>query len=222
MRSSNHGWRVDQTCGSICDRPPPRVAAMAAMATMVRFVSMASHAVRSPPVPPSPERLRRARRRRHSAGRARPVRPRHRRAPRRRGPPPPPPAAATARHPRMAATGMEADLEEAGVEAGTAGGDAHVASESEVHAGPDGRFADRKERRQRATGGAGTLVDRAQARATGIPQVAEVRPGTERRRRPSHDQCAKALVGLHPGDGGDDLLHHRRGQRVPLGGIVQG
>ena len=107
------------------------------MATMVRFVSMASSAVRSPPVPPSPERcgervvvdtaqgepdpfglgtvehLAERRRRRH-------LRPRR------------------AQHPRMAATGMEADLEEAGVEAGTAGGDAHVASESEVHAGPDG------------------------------------------------------------------------------------
>ncbi len=46
-------------------------------------------------------------------------------------------------HPRVAAAGVDADLQEAGVEAGSLGGDAHVAAEGHVHPGADGGPVDR-------------------------------------------------------------------------------
>ncbi len=114
-------------------------------------------------------------------------------------------------HPRVPAAGVEPDLQEAGVEPGPAGGEAHVAAEGEVHPGADGGPVDGGERRQRAAGDAQeALVDVAEARPVGGRQVAEVGAGAERRRRAGDDDRADGLVGLEGVHRGDDLGDHRR------------
>ena len=102
-------------------------------------------------------------------------------------------------------------------------GDAHVAAEGHVHAGADGGAVHRRQGGQRAAGDPQeALVDGAQARPFGLGQVAEVGAGAERRRRPGHHHRTDAVVGLDALHGGHDLLHHRGGEGVALGRVVQG
>ena len=69
-------------------------------------------------------------------------------------------------HPGVAAAGMDAELQEPGVEAGRPPGQAQVAHERQVHAGADRGAVDRGDGGQRSTGRpAGSLVDREQALA---------------------------------------------------------
>ncbi len=125
-------------------------------------------------------------------------------------------------HPRVTATGVQADLQETGVELGTAGRDPNVAPEGEVHAGADGRAVDRRQCGQRAAGDPQeTLVDGAEAVAVGRSEVAEVRTGTERWGRSGHDQGADRLVGLDHVHRGDDLGDHRGRERVALVRVVE-
>ena len=75
---------------------------------------------------------------------------------------------------------------------------------------------------QRAAGDAQeALVDAAEAAAVGLPEVAEVRSGAERRWCSGHDDGTDRLVGLDRVHGGDDLGDHRSGQRVAFVGVVE-
>ena len=127
----------------------------------------------------------------------------------------------------MAAAGVQAELEEAGVEAGRAPGQAHVAAQGQVHAGADGGAVDGGERRQRrAPDPQEALVDRAQpvawSRAAGRAEVAEVGAGAERGRRAGDDDGADVGVGFEPVEGGDDLVDQLEGQGVAALGVVEG
>ena len=55
-----------------------------------------------------------------------------------------------------------------------------------------------------------------------LGQVAEVGAGAERRRGAGDHERADAVVGLDCVHRSDDLLDHRRGHRVALGGVVEG
>ena len=108
------------------------------------------------------------------------------------------------------------------VEFGAPGRDSHVAAEGEVHSGADGGAVDGGDRRQRAAGDAQEpLVDASQAVPVGLRQVAQVGPGTERRRLPGDDDRADRLVGLELVHRRHDLVDHRGRQRVALVGVVE-
>ena len=130
-----------------------------------------------------------------------------------------------AQHPRVAAAGVEAEVEEAGVELARRAGEAHVAAQRQVHAGADGGAVDGGEGRQRrAADPEEALVDR-RAGSSAAPagaEVAEVGAGAERGRRAGDDDRADAVVGLERVEGGDDLVDHRRGERVAALGVVEG
>ncbi len=118
---------------------------------------------------------------------------------------------------------MDAELQEAGVELGRVGDEADVAAERQVHAGADRRAVDGGQCRQRtASDPEEPLVDRAEALAGRLGEIAEVGAGTEGGRCAGDDQRADGLVGLERVHRLEDLGHHRRGQRVALVGVVQG
>ena len=126
------------------------------------------------------------------------------------------------KHPRVAAARVQPELQEPGVELGPAGGEAHVAPERQVHPGADGRAVDGGQRRQRAAGDAQEpLVDVAEARAVGRPQVAEVGAGAEGRRRPGDDERADRLVTLDLVHRRRDVGDHRGGEGVALLGVIE-
>ena len=136
MRSANHGWRVLHSCGSSSRSTAAGWSATSAMSWIVALVTI--------------DQLARRRRRpgRHRVGRveqgvvvdAAVDQPdplglgavedlaEHDRGHRRLRP------GDAAEHPRVAAAGVQADLQEAGVELGPPGGEAHVAAEGQVHA----------------------------------------------------------------------------------------
>ena len=90
-----------------------------------------------------------------------------------------------AHHPGVPPARVDAELQEAGVEARPPGGQSHVATERQVHPGPDRRPVDRGERRQRAAGDAQEpLVDRAQA--AGIALLPGCRGWRRHRTRAAH------------------------------------
>ena len=224
-RSANHGWRVDHSCGS------------SSAATAVGWSATVGHrgdrplrgddqlARRAaPPVPPSRGRRRAARRRRRSGRRGRHGPPPRRRAPRRTTT-----AAIVTCGPAMRRNihvcpppGCRPSCMKRVSNLAAPGGDAHVAAEGEVHPGADGGAVDGGDRRQRAAGDAQEpLVDATEAVAVGLGQVAQVGPGTERRRRPGDDDGADRLVGLEGVHRRHDLVDHRRRQRVALVGVVR-
>ena len=102
-------------------------------------------------------------------------------------------------------------------------GDAHVAAERHVHAGADGGAVHRRQRGQRAAGDPQeALVDRragsAPSASARLPRLAPAQnaggaPVTTTAPTPS-----SASMRVH---GGHDLLDHRGGQGVALGGVVQ-
>ena len=86
-------------------------------------------------------------------------------------------------HPGVAAAGVQPELEEPGVEPGPPAGEAQVAHQGQVHAGPDGGAVDRGDGRQRAAADPQEpLVDRRQPLA-GVAVVARARRGATGRRR---------------------------------------
>ena len=98
----------------------------------------------------------------------------------------------------------------------------HVAAERQVHPCSDSRAVDGGERRQRTAGDAQEpFVDRAQAVARRLGEVAEIGAGAERRWRAGHHDGADAVVGLERFHRGDDLRHHRGGERVAFVRIVE-
>ena len=123
----------------------------------------------------------------------------------------------------MATAGVDPELQEAGVELGRVGHDADVTTERQVHAGADCGSVDRGQRRQRAAGDAEEpLVDRAEALARRLGEIAQVRSRAEGGWGTGDDEGADGVVGLERVHRLEDLRHHRgRGQRVPLVGIVQ-
>ena len=122
----------------------------------------------------------------------------------------------------MAAAGVDSQLQEAGVELGGVGDDADIAAERQVHAGADRRSVDGGEGGQRAAGDAQeSLVDRAEALPRGFREIAEVRAGAERGRRPGDDHGADRLVGFERLHRGDDLGDQRSGHGVALVGVVE-
>jgi len=127
-----------------------------------------------------------------------------------------------AQHPRVTAAGMDADLQEAGVESGSAGGKAQVAPEREVHTGADGRAVDRGDGGQRAAGDAQEpFVDGAEALLGGLGQVAEVGARAEGGRSTGDHHGAHRRIGLDAVHRRHDLGHQRGRERVALGGVVQ-
>ena len=128
-----------------------------------------------------------------------------------------------AQHPRVPAARVDADLQEAGVEARPPRSEAQVTSEREVHPGTHGCAVDGGDGGQRRTGDAKeSFVDRAEAPGGGLGEVAQVRSGTERRRRARHHDRSHALVRFELVHRSDDLGHQGRRQRVPLRRVVQG
>ena len=122
----------------------------------------------------------------------------------------------------MATAGVDADLEEAGVELGPPSGETDVAAEGQVHPGADGGAVDGRDRRQRAAGDPEeALVDVAEAAAVGLLEIAEVGTGAEGGRRPGDHDRTDRFVGLEHVHRGDDLVDHRPRERVALVGIVE-
>ena len=125
-------------------------------------------------------------------------------------------------HPGVPAAGVDADLEEPGVELGPAGGETHVAAERQVHPGADRRTVDRGQRRQRAAGDAQEpLVDAAEAVPSASARLPRLAPAQNAARRPVTTMAPIAVVGLDRVHRGDDLGDHRRGERVALGWVVE-
>ena len=121
--------------------------------------------------------------------------------------------------PGHATAGMDAEGEEAGVEAGRGPGEAHVAGQRQVEPGSHRRPVDRGDRGQRAAGHREeTLVDATEVVVTaGFPgggQGAEVAPGAERRGRTGHHQGADRLVALTCRDGSGQVVGKAEGERV--------
>ena len=126
-------------------------------------------------------------------------------------------------HPGVATAGVDSQLQEPGVEPSFVGDDPHIASEREVHPCTDRGSVDRRQRGQRAAGDAQEpLVDAPQALIRRLREVAEIRPGTERRRGAGDHDGADRAVGLERVHRGDDLDDHLHRQGVALVGIIEG
>jgi len=125
-------------------------------------------------------------------------------------------------HPRVAAARVQAQLEEAGVEARGAAGEADVAHQREVDTRAHGGTVHRGDRRPSRPGDAQKpVVDRVQARSVGLAEAAQVGARAERRRRASDNDRADGLVGLEGVERRHDLVDHRAGQGVAAVRIVQ-
>jgi hypothetical protein len=117
---------------------------------------------------------------------------------------------------------VEAEVQEAGVEAGRPAGEAHVAGKGEVHPRADRGPVDGGHRRQRRPGDPQEpLVDGEQGLAGAAGEVAEVGAGAEGGRCAGHDHRADPAVRLEAVEGGDDPVDHRLGQRVAAPGVVE-
>ena len=126
-------------------------------------------------------------------------------------------------HPGVAAAGVEAQLQEAGVEAGPTGGQAHVAGQGQVHARAHRGAVHRGDGGQRAARHAQEpLVDRQQALALRGAQVRQVGAGAEGPALAGDDDGAHALVGLHGLDRGDEVVAEGAAQGVAPVGVVEG
>jgi hypothetical protein len=122
----------------------------------------------------------------------------------------------------VAASGVEAEVDEAGVELGTARREADVAHEGEVHARADGSAVDRGDGRQRRAAHAQeALVDRPEALALGLAEVAEVGARAERGRRAGDDDRPDPVVGLQAVERLDDVGDELVVQRVAALRVVQ-
>ena len=127
-------------------------------------------------------------------------------------------------HPGVAAAGVDAEVQEAGVEAGRRTGQSEVADERQVHAGADGGTVDGGDRGQRAaTDPHEALVDGEQALLRPLlAQVAQIRARAERRRRAGDDHGTDRRVGLDRVEGGEQLLVEVQVERVAPLGVVEG
>ena len=134
--------------------------------------------------------------------------------------------------PRVPAARVQADLGEAGVEAGGRAHQPDVAREREVEAGPDRGPVDRGDRGQRAVADREeAVVDVVDVAGVALPlalgaahrrETRQVSARAERGWRTGDDDRADVVVGFDRGDSVDDLADELEAQGVTPLGVVEG